>query len=261
MKAATLLEASDGDNLGLRSRRGTALRSLVGIAVLGAALVVAVPAAHPDAARTRTELLGRSVRGEPLHVLERGDPDSPLKILVVGCIHGNEPAGIAVAEQLEALPLPKELDLVVVESANPDGVRAGTRTNANGVDLNRNFPWRWAKRGARGDLTYSGPRVLSEPESRSLATLIRRVRPQITIWFHQHLGIVDDSGGSTAVERRFATLVGLPLRRLQRYRGSVASWQNHVFPGTTSFVVELPAGSLTERETRNYADAVAALAG
>jgi hypothetical protein len=45
------------------------------------------------------------------------------------------------------------------------------------------------------------------------------------------------------------------------FRGSVASWQNHLFPGTTSFVVELPAGSLTGREARNYADAVAALAG
>lgn len=237
------------------------MRSLFGIAVLGAALVVAVPTAHPDAVRTRTELLGRSAQGEPIRVLERGDPDSPLKILVVGCIHGNEPGGIAVGEQLESLPLPNERDLWVVENANPDGVRARTRTNANGVDLNRNFPWRWARRGVRGDLTYPGPRALSEPESRSLAALIRRVRPQITIWFHQHLGLVDESGGRIAVERRFASLVGLPLRRLQRYRGSVASWQNHQFPGTTGFVVELPAGPLTSRSARTYAGAVAALSG
>jgi protein MpaA len=237
------------------------VRSLFGIAVLGAALVVAVPTAHPDAARTRTELLGRSVRGEQIHVLERGDPDSSVKILVVGCIHGNEPAGIAVAERLESLPLPSELDLWVVEDANPDGVRAGTRTNANGIDLNRNFPWRWARRGAHGDLHYSGPSPLSEPESRALAALISRVRPQITIWFHQHLAVVDESGGNLATERRFASLVGLPLRRLQRYRGSAASWQNHRFPGTTAFVVELPAGSLTPRQAQRYAEAVAALTG
>jgi protein MpaA len=68
------------------------------------------------------------------------------------------------------------------------------------------------------------------------------VRPQISIWFHQHLDVVDESGGDVRVERRFASLVRLPLRRLTRYPGSATSWENHTFPGTTSFVVELPAG-------------------
>ena len=59
-----------------------------------------------------------------------------------------------------------------------------------------------------------------------------------------------------AIERRFARLVGLPLARLRRYPGSAATWQNHRFPGTTAFVVELPSGALSMTAADRYADAV-----
>jgi murein peptide amidase A len=210
-----------------------------------------------DRSITRAESIGRSVHGRAISVLERGDPDAPLRELVVGCIHGNEPAGIGIAEQLESVPFPRERDLWTVEEANPDGVAAGTRANARGVDLNRNFPWRWRRYGHPGDPHYSGPRALSEPESRLLVRLILRVRPSVTIWFHQPLGLVDESGGSLAIERDFASLVGLPLRRLPRFRGGATDWQNTRFPGTTAFVVELPSGALGREADRRYARVLA----
>jgi hypothetical protein len=86
------------------------------------------------------------------------------------------------------------------------------------------------------------------------------VRPQIAIWFHQHLGLVDESGGNVSIERRFASLVGLPLLRLARYPGSAVGWQNHAFPGTTAFVVELPAGPPSVAAVARYAWAVFQLA-
>src|SRR5947207_64866 len=64
-------------------------------------------------------------------------------------------------------------------------------------------------------------------------------------------------GGS--VEHRFARLSGLPLRRLTRYPGSAAGWQNHRLPGTTAFVVELPGGTLSPARVSRYAAAVRAL--
>ena len=147
-----------------------------------------------------------------------------------------------------------------MDELNPDGVAAGTRQNARGVDLNRNFPWRWRAAGRRGDLQYSGPRVLSEPESRVASRLILGLRPRVTIWFHQPLRIVDESGGSVAVERRFARAVGLPLRRLPRYHGSASSWQNTRLPGTTAFVVELPPGPPTPAQAARYRDGVLTIA-
>jgi len=214
-----------------------------------------------DRSIIRTELVGHSIRGRPVAVIERGDPDTPTRELVVGCIHGNEPAGIGIAEQLESVPLPRERDLWIVEDGNPDGVAAGTRTNARGVDLNRNFPWRWRRQGYPGDPHYSGTRPLSEPESRLLAQLILRLRPHVTIWFHQPFGLVDESGGSLALEREFASLIGLPLRRLPRFPGGATDWQNARLPGTTSFVVELPPGEPGKRADRRYASVVATFVG
>jgi protein MpaA len=171
---------------------------------------------------------------------------------VVGCIHGNEQAGVAIARKLEQAS-PPGIDLWIVPVLNPDGLLAHTRGNAHGVDLNRNFPWRW--RPLHG-LFYSGPAPLSEPESRIAYRLIRRLHPQVSIWFHQHLNVVDKSGGSAAIEERFADLVGLRLVQLPREPGSVIGWENHRFVGTTAFVVELPAGHLSSRAVGRFARAV-----
>ena len=161
--------------------------------------------------------------------------------MIVGCIHGNETAGIAIADRLAQGAPPAELDLWIIPDLNPDGVAAGTRRNADRVDLNRNFPWRWRP---LTDLYYSGPHALSEPESRIAYRLIRRIHPTVSIWFHQHLGVVDESGGDVRVEQRFARRVGMRTKRLTRYPGSVTGWENATFPGTTSFVVELPPGAV-----------------
>ena len=208
----------------------------------------------------RRVYLGRSVLGRSIYAVKLGDPDNERRTLVVGVIHGNEPAGIPIARNLASHRPPKERLLWIIKDLNPDGLAAGTRQNAHAVDLNRNFPWRWRPLGLRGALQYSGPRPLSEPESRIARSLILRVRPQITIWFHQPLGVVDESGGSLSVERRFSRLTGLPLQRLTRYPGSAASWQNHRLPQTTGFVVELPSGRLSPRRVSRYAGATLELA-
>jgi protein MpaA len=125
-----------------------------------------------------------------------------------------------------------------------------------GVDLNRNFPFGWRPLGG---LEYSGPHALSEPESRAARNLIRRTAPDITIWFHQPFDLVDRSGGDPAIERRYAQLVRLPLVGLRRYPGSASSWQNHTMPGSTAFVVELPA-TVSGALVRRAAHSVLALA-
>jgi beta-N-acetylhexosaminidase len=146
-----------------------------------------------------------------------------------------------------------------VPDLNPDGAAAGRRQNAHGVDLNRNFPFRWRRAGRPFDTFYSGRRPLSEPESSALARLVRRIRPDVSVWYHQHLRLVTGQGGDARVRRRYARLTGLPVRRLPAYRGTVVSWENHRLPGTTAFVVELPAGRLTKAAAKRHARAVLAV--
>jgi protein MpaA len=198
-------------------------------------------------------VLGRSEQGRPIVAWESGDPKASRRVLVVGCIHGNEPAGIAIANAVARAQVPADADVWVVPDLNPDGVAAGTRQNGRGVDLNRNFPYLW--RPLRGAF-YSGPHALSERESRIAYRLIRSIHPTVSIWFHQHLGVVDESGGDVRVERRFARLVGMRTERLTRYPGSVTGWENAAFPGTTSFVVELPPGPVPAQRIRAFKRAI-----
>jgi protein MpaA len=220
---------------------------------------VRVSALH-NAARThasaRAVVLGRSAQGRAIRALVVGDPHAPGAALVVGCIHGNEPAGISVVGRVRRWTPPPGMALWLVPDINPDGKAARTRQNAHGVDLNRNFPFRWRPLGPPGSQQYAGPGPLSEPESRIAHSLILRLRPRLTIWFHQPLGVTDRSGGDVRLERRFAQLSRLPLRQLPRYPGSVTSWQDFRLRVGTAFVVELPPGPPPPRALARYAHAV-----
>jgi Penicillin-insensitive murein endopeptidase/Zinc carboxypeptidase len=203
-------------------------------------------------------LLGRSQNGRPIRAVERGNLHAT-RMLVIGCIHGTECAGRTVVRVLARMPEPIDADLWLVDDLNPDGLAAGTRTNARGVDLNRNFPSQWRPIGRRGDPQYSGPRPLSERETRIAFKLILGLRPAVTIWFHQPQAIVRAWGGSVAAARRYARLAGVPFRRLRWPAGTASNWQNHRFRHARSFVVELPPGPLAPAAATVYARAVVAL--
>ncbi len=224
---------------------------------LAAAAAALVLAGGASAATRHRHVLGRSVDGRAIVAYEVGNPSSGRNVLVVGCVHGNEPAGTAIANRLTELTPPAGADLWVVPSFNPDGEAANTRGNAHGVDLNRNFPLAW--RPLTG-LYDSGPHALSEPESRIMVRFLLRLRPAISIWYHQHLDLVDEAGGSLAIERRYARLVGMRTARLRRYPGSIVSWENARFRGSTAFDVELPAGEPSAATATRFARAVDVLA-
>lgn len=222
-------------------RHGLLVLSVLALAAAAYARTVGA-AVGADATIQRTFVLGRSVDGRPITAVETGDPDTQHTTLVVGCIHGNECAGIAIAKRLISTRPAAETNLWIITNLNPDGAAAGTRGNAHAVDLNRNFPWQWQRLSGT---YYSGPRPLSEPETRIAYRLIERIRPSVSIWFHQHLNVVDDSTGNRSLERRFARASGLRLVPLAREPGSAVTWQTHRYPHATSFVVELPAGALS----------------
>jgi N-acetylmuramoyl-L-alanine amidase len=223
---------------------------------LAAANGDAAPAPQPVAA-ARAEVIGRSGQGRPIRALRIGSPRARVELMLVGTMHGNEPAGRAVVERLRAARPPRGTALWLIEDANPDGSAAGTRHNATGVDLNRNFPYRWRPQ----DGVYeSGPGPASEPETQAIQRFVERERPRVTLWYHQALTMVVKSTGDPALERLYSRRSGLPRRRLPRYHGTAVSWQNTTFGGDTSFVVELPGGPLPPAGVRRHARAALALA-
>jgi protein MpaA len=204
---------------------------------------------------------GRSWRGRPVHIRRYGESGLDDEVLVFGCIHGDECAAQAVRPRFGGCPA-RGLALQVVRNLNPDGLALGTRLNGRGVDLNRNFPEDWKPIGRRGSPQYSGPRPFSEPESRLAARIIRRLTPKTTIWFHQHDGpaFVRAWGPSVPAARRFADLAGMAFRRMPWLAGTAPNWQNNTFPGTSSFVVELPYGKAPPQRLTELGYAMALLA-
>jgi len=193
----------------------------------------------------RAGVAGHSAEGRRIGLRQLGDPALDGEVLVFGCIHGDECAASGIEPLSYGCPDPRA-DLYLVPNLDPDGAAAGTRLNGRGVDLNRNFPSGWTPLGRRGDPQYSGPHPFSEPETRLAARIIRRLQPQVTVWFHQHAGpaLVRAWGQSAPAARHFARLAGLPFYLLAWPAGTAPNWQNHRFPGASSFVVELAPGPL-----------------
>jgi protein MpaA len=222
-----------------------------------AALVAAgVAAAAPEQGKI---VVGHSVKGRAIVAYERGDPAAPVT-LVVGVIHGTEPAGLAVIHDLRRMPLPPGVHLWLVPTVNPDGLAAGTRQNAHGVDLNRNWPVGWKHNGVPWDGYYSGPRPMSEPENRAMRDFILRVKPELTIWYHQPLDVVYGSDPHVTVLRQYARLTSWPYKRLTAPPGAATQWERKRFPNGVHFVVEFKAGPISAATARRHAAAVIKLA-
>jgi len=202
-------------------------------------------------------VIGTSVQGRPIVAWTLGSDRARRKVLVVGCIHGDECGGLAIVSALRHTRVPKGVQLWLVPEMNPDGTAADTRQNAHGVDLNRNFPYRWQP--IADPIYHSGPYPASEPETRAAMRLVRRIRPAVTVWYHQHMDLVDLSGGDRGVARRYAQVAGLQPTCLTFLSGTETAWSNHTFPGTTSFVVELPAGPVRPAAVPRHVRAVRAM--
>jgi murein peptide amidase A len=217
-----------------------------------------VPAAHSTApTRGRTVEFGRSVQRRALAARVLGPASAARKIVLVGCIHGDECAGRAILAAAERAPVPANVQLWLVPTLNPDGEAADRRQNAHGVDLNRNFPYHW--RSLPDPTYYSGPRPRSEPETRAAMRLIARVRPDATVVYHQHEDLIDMAGGDRGLARRYGELAGLRATCLPFLPGTESAWSNRTFPETTSFVVELPAGAVRGAALRRHLRALGAL--
>lgn len=190
-------------------------------------------------------LWGRDVRTEP----------TALRVLVLGGIHGDEMSSVAtvfhwigLSQQAQSAARLKA-HWRFIPALNPDGLfaRPSRRVNANGVDLNRNFPtpnWErearryWEVRTRRDPRRWPGQRPLSEPESRFLNDQLTHFQPQLIVSVHAPYGLLDFDGPTAPPSR----LGRLYLDQVGIYPGSLGNYGG-VFKSVPMVTVELPSAA------------------
>lgn len=222
----------------MRSRRRAAL-------ALGPvlALVLAWTGVAPGPAAARptedptvhgTRVLGKSVQGRKIVAHHLGEPRRPgvPTVVLISTMHGNERHTRDILFGLADGRPVLGVDLWVVPTYNPDGFAAGTRKNARGVDLNRNYPHTWKNL----DGSYeSGAKPASEPETRAMMRFLRRVRPDYVLSFHQPLHGVDTDTKRPGFARKVARKLRLPAKTFDCgsvCHGTMTMWFNRHFKGT-----------------------------
>ncbi|MBD0327275.1 MAG: DUF2817 domain-containing protein [Pyrinomonadaceae bacterium] len=170
----------------------------------------AVAAATP---KTQYVELGRSVRGRAINAAVLGS--GPVRVMVLGGIHGDEIAGALLAKALiatlELEPLPGNLTVIIVSEVNPDGVATRKRVNARGVDINRNFPAKSWQPDYKDKLRYPGTQPATEPETQAVIKLLERYPPDLLITLHAALGCVNWDGPGEEIAAMMARANGYPL--------------------------------------------------
>ena len=217
-----------------------------------------------------TFIVGASAKGLPIEAcqLNGSDPDAENSLLVIGTIHGDEPDGKRVIDELASSGASPNTNIWLIRDGNPDGSKLATRKNANEVDLNRNFPIKWiaSEPTAR---TYSGPSPASEPETMALMNAVETLKPTRVVVFHQPYDQIDcPPERPTTISDRLSQLTGYKSECIpgeksgsptNSYTGTFTIWTNGTFPETTAVTFELGITS-TQAQIEKIANALRVLA-
>ncbi len=195
----------------------------------------------------RTGVVGHSVQGRPIEVRQVGDPKWPGKLLVFGCIHGDECGASSLEPPINGCPDPSA-DIFLVPTLNPDGSAA-----ALAAERRRRRPQPQLSLGLAAGRPAGRPRIPRPAAVLGAGNAPRRphrprARPAATVWFHQYRGerpFVRAWGQSVAGARHFAALAGMPFRLMRWPAGTGAELAEPPLPGRRPFVVELPQGKLS----------------
>jgi len=146
---------------------------------------------------------GTSVEGDEIKAHKTEGKSKNYVYLMAGT-HGDEVEGVYVVKELfDWLKDQEDIDLhmVVIPVLNPDGLRIGSRVNANGVDLNRNYDSGTWSSVAREEKYFPGKAPLSEPENQYLINLFKKFPPKIILSFHSWKPMLNYNGDCAEIAK------------------------------------------------------------
>lgn len=149
-------------------------------------------------------------------LIEQRPDEFDKTILIIGVVHGDEPQGKFLIENyFESLCVPSSNSknkLLFIPCLNPDGLSLNTRQNANGVDLNRNFPtknWVGGKYSVE-DEYYGGEEAASEIETKFVIEIIEEFKPDVILTLHAPYKVVNYDGPANDIAEKISDIIGYP---------------------------------------------------
>ncbi|MBE7702789.1 MAG: murein peptide amidase A [Cyanobacteria bacterium SIG28] len=158
-------------------------------------------------------------------------------VLIIGVFHGDEPQGKHLIEKY--LKGNKTSKLAFIPELNPDGRKLGTRTNGNGVDLNRNFPTKNWILSEKNEF-FGGEVPASEIETNFLINIVEELNPKLIVTLHAPFKVVNYDGNARAIAEMISEIIKYPVVESVGYAtpGSFGSWAG-IEKGIPTITLEL----------------------
>ncbi len=193
-------------------------------------------------------------------------PFSHSSILIIGVFHGDEPQGKYLIEEYldkkySNSPSPQSFprgergqNLLFIPCLNPDGMQNNTRTNANGVDLNRNFPTKnWgqdtSQAGDNPSDYFGGKSPASEIETQFVIDIINKYQPKAILTLHSPYKIVNYDGPAKEIAQKISDIIKYPIEESIGYPtpgsfGTYCGVERHIPTITLELDEEIPVEEL-----------------
>ena len=165
-------------------------------------------------------MMVKTAQGNSINLFMNKEHNS---VLVLGCMHGDEPQGEYLIN--EYIKSNTDTKLMFVPCVNPDGVKAKTRVNSNGVDINRNFPTKNWELTEKNEF-FGGNTPASEIETKFLVEIIEKYEPKFILTLHAPYKVVNYDGDALEIAEKISEIINYPVESSIGYPtpGSFGTW-------------------------------------
>lgn len=175
----------------------------------------------------------KSVQGRDIELFGYNEHKNGKTVLIIGVFHGDEPQGEILINRFikENQCVPKN-KLLFIPCLNPDGKALNTRQNANGVDLNRNFPTK-NRKIIEDEHYFGGKEPSSEPETKFIINILEKYTPDFILTLHTPYKVVNFDGPARKQAEILSKIIGYPVSEDIGYEtpgsfGTYAGKEKHI---------------------------------
>lgn len=153
----------------------------------------------------------KTVGNRDVELLKADSNSGDKTVLIIGVFHGDEPQGeYLIRKFMSQRKEPCKNQIYIIPCLNPDGKALGTRQNANGIDLNRNFPTK-NRKIIEDEHYFGGTEGGSEIETQFIIDVLKEYKPDFILTIHAPYRVVNFDGNAEKYAKDISEITGYPV--------------------------------------------------